>query len=134
VVEAPEDWVAPVIEIMTPDPLEAFFTDSTQTTVVEVSGRAFRNGMRLPGTNLRWVASADGADDVVLCEGTAFHADPDGGLVAGPVADCSTANGTLGLGSAIGPTVWTIRLEVFDPAVPVSPSTSVTVTVEYVVG
>jgi hypothetical protein len=134
VLEAPEDWVAPVIEILTPDALEAFFTDNTQTTVVEVSGRAFRDGVRLPGTNLRWVASADGTDDVVLCEGAAFHADPDGGLAAGPVADCSTAEGTLGLGSAIGPTVWTIRLEVFDPAVPVSPSTSVTVTVQYVVG
>lgn len=133
-VAAPDGWVAPVIQILEPVGGTRFATDGSQKVTFDVRGRAFRKGRPVPATELRWVASADGADDVVICEGAAFHADPDGGLVAGPVASCGTAQATLGLGNAVGATVWTIRLEVFDPQVDITPAASVDVLVEYIVG
>jgi hypothetical protein len=134
VLAAPADWVAPVIQILTPVGGTRFATDSSQEVTIDVSGRAFRDGVLVPSTELRWVASAVGADDVMICEGAAFHGDPDGGIAAGPVTSCATASVTLGLGNAIGATVWTLRLEVFDPAVTVAPSTTVDVLVEYIAG
>lgn len=134
VLPVPENWVAPTIQIIEPVGGTRFATDSSQKVTIDLRGRAFRNGQQVPGTELRWVATADGAADVLICEGAAFHANPDGGIAVGPVTSCGTATATLGLGNAVGATVWTIRLEVLDAQVDITPSKSVDVLVEYIAG